>query len=191
MCELAVIGAKVQAYFPNVRVDETPDLMNSVARGAAIYDAMLNGEHAGTFGDIQMREQPVFEAVFLERYRHGLQELVPKTAAPNDEGEMPLKVPAGWPSRLPLSLYHGFRSDDPFVILDRELAIAFDLPPKEGESIYLGWRVLEDRTIKYWWRPENGEPRSLRRVASQGRDLANDIQDLSGQRELLGHLTIR
>ncbi|RLC77373.1 MAG: hypothetical protein DRJ03_26965 [Chloroflexi bacterium] len=191
MCELAVIGAKVQAYFPNVRVDETPDLMNSVARGAAIYDVMLNGKHAGTFGDIQMREQPIFEAVFLERYRHGLQELVPKTAAPGDEGEIPLKVPAGRPSRLPLSLYHGFRSDDPFVTLDRELAIAFDLPPKEGESIYLGWRVLEDRTIEYWWHPEDGGPRPLRRVASQGRDLADDIQDLSSQRELLGHLTIR
>jgi len=191
MCELAVIGARVQAYFPGVRVDQTPDLMNSVARGAAIYDAMLNGSSTGTFGSIRMRKQPVFEAVFLERYRHGLQELVPKTAAPGDEGEMPLKVPAGRPSRLPLSLYHGFRSDDPFVTLDRELAVAFDLPPKEGETIYMGWRVLEDRTTEYWWRPENGEPRPLRRVASQGRDIADDTQDLSGQRELLSRLTIR
>jgi molecular chaperone DnaK len=191
MCELPIIGAQVQAYFPDVRVDETPDLMNSVARGAAIYDAMLNGKSAGTFGDIRMREQPVFEAVFLVRHRDKLQELVPKTAAPNDEGEMPLKVPAGRPSRLPVSLYHGFLPDDPFVTLDRELAIAFDLPPKEGDTIYLGWRVMEDRTIEYWWRPENGEPRPLRRLASQGRDVADDTQDLSGQRELLDRLVIR
>lgn len=191
MCELAVIGARVQASFPDIRVDETPDLMNSVARGAAIYDTMLNASRTGTFGDIQMREQPVFEAVFLERYRHGLQELVPKTAAPGDGGEVPLKVPAGRPSRLPVSLYHGFRPDDPFVTLDRELAVAFDLPPKEGETMYLGWRVLEDRTTEYWWRLENGEPRPLRCLASQGRDIADGTQDLSGQRELLDRLTIR
>jgi hypothetical protein len=179
----------VQAYFPNVRVDETPDLMNSVARGAVIYDAMLNGKSAGTFGDIRMRKQPVFEAVFIVRHRDKLQELVPKTAAPGDEGELPLKV-SGRPSRLPISLYHGFRPDDPFVTLDRELAIAFELPPKEGETIYLGWRVVEDRTIKYWWRSENGEPRPLHRLASQGRDIADDTQDLSGRRELLNRLRI-
>lgn len=191
MCELAVIGARVQAYFPGVRIDETPDLMNSVARGAAIYDAMLNGSSTGTFGDIRMHEQPVFEAVFLERYRHGLQELVPKTATPGHEGEVPLKVHAGRPSRLPISLYHGFRPDDPFVTLDREVAITFDLPPKEGDTIYLGWRVLEDRTIEYWWRPENGQLRPLRHLASQGRDIAEDMQDLSSQRQLLNRLVIR
>jgi len=191
MCELPIVGAHVQAYFPGVRVDETPDLMNSVARGAAIYDVMLNGSSAGAFGDIQMYKQPVFEAVFLERYRHGLQELVPKTSAPDDEGEVPLKVPAGRPSRLPVSLYHGFRPDDPFVTLDRELAIAFEFPPKEGETIYLGWRVLKDRTIEYWWRPENGTPQLLRNLASQGRDIADDAQGLSGQRELLDRLVIR
>ena len=191
MCELPIIGAQVQAYFPDVRVDETPDLMNSVARGAAIYDAMLNGKSAGTFGDIRMREQSVFEAVFLVRYRDKLQELVPKTAAPGEEGEMSLKVPAGRPSRLPVSLYHGFRPDDPFVTLDRELAIAFDMPPKEDDTLYLGWRVLEDRTIEYWWRLENGEPRPLRRLASQGRDVADDTQDLASQRELLDRLVIR
>jgi molecular chaperone DnaK len=191
MCELPIIGARMHAYFPGVRVDETPDLMNSVARGAAIYDVFLDGSRAGTFGDIRMREQPVFEAVFLERYRHGLQELVPKTAAPGDEGEMPLKVPAGRPSRLPVSLYHGFRPNDPFVTLDRELAIAFDLPPKEEETVYLGWRVLEDRTIEYWWRLEGGSPHPLRPLASQGRDIAHDAQNLSSQRALIDRLTIR
>lgn len=191
MCELPIIGARVQAYFPGVRVDETPDLMNSVARGAAIYDVMLNGSNAGTFSDIRMRKQPVFEAVFLVRHRDKLQELVPKTAAPGEEGEMALKVPAGRPSRLPVSLYHGFRPDDPFVTLDRELAIAFDLPPKEGETVYLGWGVLEDRTTEYWWRLESGTPRPLHPVASQGRDIAHDTQDLSSQRELLDRLVIR
>jgi molecular chaperone DnaK len=191
MCELAVIGARVQEYFPGVRVDETPDLMNSVARGAAIYDAILQGGSGGTFGDIRMREQPVFEAVFLEQYRAELRELVPKTAAPGDQNELPLRVPAGRPSRLPISLYHGFRPDDPFVTLDREMAVVFDLPPKEGETIYLGWRVLPDRNIEYWWRSDDGEARPLRRLGTQGRDITDETEDLSKQQDLLDGLIIR
>jgi len=191
MCQLRVIEAKVQAFFPNARVDETPDQLNSVARGAAIYDAMLHGRRGGTFGDIHMDKQPVFEAIYLERYLHGLQELVPKTSAPGDMGEHALTVPAGRPSRLPISLYHGFGPDDPFMTLDQELAIRFELPPKEGDTIYLCWQVLPDRTIEYEWRSENGERRPLHRLASQGRDLADDPEDLSGQRELLDRVVIR
>jgi molecular chaperone DnaK len=189
MCELPVIGARVQAFFPGVRVDQTPDLMNSVARGAAIY-AVLNESHAGTFGDIQMHEQPLFEAVFLERYRHGLQELVPKTAAPGDEGEMPISVPAGWPSRLPLSLYHGFRPDDPFVTLDRELAVRFEQPPNAGDTLYLGWRVLDDRTITYWWRMENGTPQPLHSLSTHGRDVVRGDQDLQHQQRTCSQIQI-
>jgi hypothetical protein len=190
MCELAVIGARVQEYFPDVRVDETPDLMNSVARGAAIYDAILQGGSGGTFGDIRMREQPIFEAVFLERYREELRELVPKTAAPGDQNELSLTVPAGRPSRMPVSLYHGFRPDDPFVTLDREMAVVFDLPPKEGETVYLGWRVLPDRNTEYWWRSGDGEARPLRRLGTQGRDIAEETEDLSKQQDLLDGLVI-
>lgn len=190
MCQLPVIGAKVQAFFPNALLGETPDQMNSVARGAAIYDAILNGRSGGTFGDIRMDKQPVFEAIYLERYLHGLQELVPKTSAPGDTGEFALKVPAGRPSRLPISLYHGFGPDDPFLTLDQELAIPFELPPKEGDTVYLCWQVLKDRTIEYEWRSEDGERRPLQRLASQGRDIADDIEDLSGQRELLDRVVI-
>ncbi|NJN99263.1 MAG: Hsp70 family protein [Anaerolineales bacterium] len=189
-CMLPVIGSMVQEYFPGVRVDETPDLMNSVARGAVIYDVMLHGPGSGAFGDIRMRQQPVFEAVFLERYRHGLTELVPKTAAPGEEKEIPLSIPEGRPSRLPISLYHGFSANDPFVTLDQELAIMFDVPPREGETIYLGWRVLTDRTIEYWWRPDQGERQQLRRLGSRGREVTNEEYNLTGQRTMLEKLKI-
>jgi molecular chaperone DnaK len=190
MCELLTLRAKIQEYFPGVRVDETPDLMNSVARGAAIYDTILNSNATGTFGNIQMHPQPVFEAVFLERYQHGLQEIIPKTAVPDAEGEIPLQVPAGRPSRLRLSLYHGFSPEDFLVTLDQELAVVFDLPPTEGEIVHLGWRVQRDRTVEYWWHLEQGSRRPLRRVASQGRDIVENAQGLSGQRELLNRIVI-
>jgi hypothetical protein len=138
-----------------------------------------------------MHEQPVFEAVFLERYRHGLQELVPKTAVPGDEGEIPISVPGGWPSQLPLSLYHGFRPDDPFVTLDCELAIRFEQPPREGDTIYLGWRVLEDRTISYWWRMEGGPPQSLHDRSTHGHEVAQKEQNLQHQNRILQKLTVQ
>jgi molecular chaperone DnaK len=190
MCQLPIVGKKVKDLFPNARVAETPDQMNSVARGAAIYDTLLNGSDSATFGDIKMRKQPVFEAVYLEQYRQPLRELVPKTANPGDEGEIVLPAPPGYPSRLPISLYHGFRADDPFVSLDRELTIDFEVPPEQGQPIHLCWRVLEDRTIEYWWRLEDGSNRQIRQVASQGRDITQ-AHDLSSQQELLDRLDIR
>lgn len=192
MCKLKVIGAKVKDYFPdNIRVAETPDLMNSVARGAAIYDVMLNGSSTNTFGKIRMRKQPVFESVFWEHYGSGLQEIIPKTAAPGDEKEIELlKVPKTRPSRIPVSLYHGFRPDDPFVTLDQELTIDFHSPPKEGDTVYLRWRILEDRTIEYKWRLENGELLPLRRLASQGRGVSDNAQDLDSQKSMLKKINI-
>jgi hypothetical protein len=190
MCQLQTVGAKVKELFPNARVDETPDTMNSVARGAAIYHTILAGGESSTFGDIRMRRQPVFETVYLEQYRQPFSELVPKTAIPGGEGEIEWPAPPGYPSRLPISLYHGFRADDPFMTLDQELAIEFEIPPKPGQPIHLGWEVLDDRTIEYWWSLDEGPRRRLRRVASQGRDIARE-QDFVSQSELLDSLDIR
>jgi hypothetical protein len=190
MCLLLPIGAALRAYFPEqVRVMDTPDLMQSVASGAAIYDAMRGSNEPGIFADIQMDTQPIFEAVFLERYRAGLQEIVPKAAVPGQTEEYAIEVPDGAPSRLLLSLYHGFRADDPFVTLDREAAIRFEYPPKKGEKVYLCWRIKPNRDVEYWWRMEGGEPRELINLSTRGADLAA-ATNLSSQQDQLRQLQI-
>jgi len=190
MCMLPAIEAALRAYFPeHVRVMQTPDVMQSVANGAAIYDAMRGSSEPGIFADIQMDTQPIFEAVYLERYHEGLQEVVPKAAVPGQTGEYEIEVPDGAPSRLLLSLYHGFRSDDPFVTLDREVAVQFERPPRKGDKVHLGWRIKPNRDVEYWWRMEGGEPRELVSLSTRGADLTTAVS-LSSQQNQLQQLQI-
>lgn len=162
-CQLRFIRMLVEEYFseldPRPRMFETPDLMGSVAYGAAIYDTLRGKERANQFGGIMMEPQPIFESIFVDW--DGLQLLIPQAAVAGQKNELKLEAPRGYPAHIPINLYHGFRADDPFLALEQEYIIELEQPLKAGSPILLGWEVLSNRNIKYWWRQPNHPPQPL------------------------------
>ena len=75
----------------------------------------------------------IFElALALHRRGHRIHVLAPFPHYPTG------KIPA---------VYRGMATG---MTLDQELAIEFEIPPKPGQPIHLGWEVLDDRTIEYF-----------------------------------------
>jgi len=153
-CQLKFIRTLVEQHFADVnpmpRMFETPDLMGSVAYGAAIYDTLRGKEQATNFGGIKIEPQPIFESIFVDW--NGLQMLIPQSAVAAQSKEVTFEAPRGYPAHIPINLYHGFRIDDPFLALEQEYIIELQNPLKAGSPIMLGWEVLPNRNINYWWR---------------------------------------
>src|SRR5574341_901744 len=147
-CQLKFIRTLVENYFAGVepapRMFETPDLMGSVAYGAAIYDSLRGRERSHSFGGIKIEPQPIFESIFVDW--GGLQILIPQSAVAGQTGEIVVEAPRGYPAHIPINLYHGFRADDPFLALEQEYIVELERPLAAGTPIRLGWQVLPNRS---------------------------------------------
>jgi hypothetical protein len=191
-CQLKFIRTLVENYFSGVepapRMFETPDLMGSVAYGAAIYDTLRGKDRSHSFGGIRVEPQPIFESIFVDW--GGLEMLIPQSAVAGQSGEIVVEAPRGYPAHIPINLYHGFRADDPFLALEQEYIIELQRPLAAGTPIRLGWQVLPNRNINYWWRLQEGGRQPLIERVGRSRRKEDYSTLLSKQREQLNSLEV-
>ncbi len=191
-CQLKFIRTLVERYFaevePTPRMFETPDLMASVAYGAAIYDTLRGRERSRSFGGIRIEPQPIFESIFVDW--NGLQMLIPQSAVSGQSGEIIVEAPRGYPAHIPINLYHGFRADDPFLALEQEYVIELQRPLAAGIPIHLGWEVLPNRNINYWWRLAEGSRQPLAERFGRSKRKEDHSVLLSKQREQINVLEV-
>jgi hypothetical protein len=116
--------------------------------------------------------------------------VIPHTAVAGETGELQLSAPKGYPAHIPINLYHGFREDDPFLALEQEYMIELQVPLEAGAPILLGWEVLPNRNIDYWWRSPEGNPQVLVERFGRSKGKQEHKSLLSQQQALLDQITI-
>lgn len=180
MCRLPLVDAAIKNSFPPpTKVVRSPNLMTSVAQGAALYHASREGR----IRNIQVEEPQLFESIYVE-LKDGLRLAVDKDQKRAASKELELTFPLG---RGRLRFFHGFSESDPLVRLDHTAIVEVPDAASDEHALRLRYEVLPNRTVEweYWdgtgWQPLPTDRRARGRSRSplaekQMRDVIRGIE---------------